>query len=107
MINLLISLLIMAICLFYGILYENTSIIMIAYALLILLLVSIVEVLLRFFTTSCRMHLPVVVTEENTQIQLLLKLQNKGFLPGGRVDAHVAIRNVFHEEGESYVFTVP
>ena len=71
MVRLLFGLIVAGFCLYYGILYENTVIITVAFALLLLLGFSVLEVLYRRFTTRCKMEIPISMTESGKPIPLV------------------------------------
>ena len=73
MVRMLISLIVASFCLYYGILYENTIMITLAFALLLLLGFSVLEVFYRKFITKCHLEIPVSMVDTNNIVVKLLK----------------------------------
>ena len=106
MISILISLLIVGFCFYIGILYINVPLLTIGYALLILMGISVVELLYRFFTIQCYIDVPISMTEDGRPVQVMIKVRNKGFLPAGKVETKIEDKNVFHEKSASQWITI-
>ena len=101
MINVLSILLIVGACFYFGILYRNPVMLTIGYALLILVAVSFVELVYRFFTMRCNIDVPISMTEEGRPVHAVLKIRNKGFLPAGKVEVKVENKNVLQKKGSA------
>lgn len=106
MISIIIVLLIVAFCFYLGILYTNPVMITIGYALGLLFLVSIVELVYRLFTLKCHMEVPISMTEQGRPVNVILKIRNKGILPAGKVEVRVENKNVFHKNGKVQWITI-
>ena len=106
MVRLLIGGLVTAACFYYGIIYENTAIITLGYALNVIIGLSILEVVYRYFTIKCFLEIPITMTEQNTPVTVRLRLKNKGFLPTGRVDVRMCVRNSLAKKGKIRWFHV-
>lgn len=100
MISIISILLTVALCFYIGILYLNTMILTIGYALGIIAVFSIVEIVYRVLTLRYHMEVPISMTESGRTVQVLLKIQNKGFLPAGKVEVKIENKNVFHKKTE-------
>lgn len=100
-------LLIVALCFYLGILYCNTVMLTIGYALLLLLGVSLVELIYRFFTLKCYIDVPISMSEGGRPIQAVIKVRNKGFLPAGKVEVKIECRNMFQKKGKKLKISVP
>ena len=107
MISILSILLIVALCFYIGILYTNTVILTIGYALLLLLGLSIVELLYRFFTMTCRIDVPISMSEEGRPVGAVVKIRNKSILPAGKVEVKIESKNVFQKKGSVQWLTMP
>ena len=97
----------MVVCLYYGVLYEDTGILTVMYALGILVIVSILEIVARFFTFRCYSQIPISMAEIGKPIELLIKTQNKGFFPVGKVRVRVSVRNALNKVKETSWHTLP
>lgn len=106
MVSLIISLLVTAVCFYYGILYENAAIITLGFALGILMLVSVVEVIYRMFTLKCHMEIPITMAEQNMPVSVVFRMKNSGLFPSGRVDVRMCIRNSLAPKGKTRWFTI-
>lgn len=100
MISIMLVLLIVAACFYIGILYTNSIILTIGYTLLLLLGVSIVELLYRFFTMTCRIDVPISMSEEGRPIGVVIKIRNKSILPAGKAEVKIESKNVFQKKGK-------
>lgn len=105
-VSLIISLLITAVCFYYGILYENPVFITVGFALGILLLLSVIEVIYRMFTLKCSMEIPITMAEQNMPVSVVFKMKNNGGIPSGRVDVRMCIRNSLAPKGKTRWFTI-
>ncbi len=99
--SLLLSLLITAACFYYGILYENTVILTLGYALILLLLFSIIEVTYRFLTLKCHLEIPITMAEQSQPVSIVFRIENNSFFSGGRVDVRMNIRNILAKKGKT------
>ncbi len=106
MVSLLICVLITAVCFYYGVLYENAAIITIGYALGLLTVLSVIEVIYRRFTLKCHLDIPITMTDQYMPVAIVVQMNNKGFLPCGRVDVRMRIRNSFAKRGKLRWFTI-
>lgn len=106
MVSLLISLLITAVCFYYGILYENTAILTLGYALILLLLFSIIEVIYRLCTLKCHLEIPITMAEQRQPVSIIFRITNNSIFSGGRVDVRMNIRNSLVRKGKTRWFTV-
>lgn len=107
MISLIVSLLITAACLYYGILYENVAIITMGYALGLGLVLSVFEVVYRYVTIRCSLEIPIAVAERDVPANIVFHLSNRGILPSGRVDVYMKVRSTLRQRRESMHFAVP
>ena len=101
MVSIIIVLLIVAVCFYLGILYTNTIMLTIGYALGILLFLSIVELIYRIITMKCYIDVPISMTESGRPVGVNIKIRNKGVLPAGKVEVQVKNKNVLHKNGKS------
>lgn len=100
MFSIIIVLLIVALCFYLGILYTNSIMLTLGYALSILLFISVVEVIYRLFTMKCNIEVPISMTESGRPVSVNIKIRNKGFLPAGKVEVRVENKNVLHKRGK-------
>ena len=106
MVSLLISLLITAVCFYYRILYENTVILTLGYALILLLLFSVIEVVYRLCTLKCHLEIPITMAEQSQPVSIVFRIKNNSIFSGGRVDVRMKIRNSLAKKGKTRWFTV-
>ncbi len=106
MVRCIIALIAWAACFYYGVLYENQVLLTIHFGLWILLPMSVAEVVYRMFTLNCRLEIPIGMTEPEMPVTVSFKLNNKGFLPAGRVDVRLRIRNAMGRNGDTDSFTI-
>lgn len=107
MISIGIVLLIVALCFYIGILYTNSVILTIAYALLVLLGVSLIELLYRFFTLQGYIDVPISMTEDGRPVNAVVKVRNKSILPAGKVEVKIESKNVFQKKGNVQWIALP
>lgn len=107
MISIGIVLLIVALCFYFGIIYTNTAILTIGYTLLVLIVISIVELVYRFFTISGYIDVPISMTEEGKPVNAVVRIRNKSFLPAGKVEVKVGSKNMFQKKGHAQWITLP
>ena len=101
MISIIGVLLIVGICFYIGILYTNTVILTIGYALGVLAVVSLVEIIYRMFTLKCYIDVPISMSESGKPVSVVVQIRNKSILPAGKVEVRIVNKNVFHKRGES------
>lgn len=106
MVSLLICLLITATSFYYGIIYENASIVTVGYALLLLIAISVIEVIYHWFTLKCHLDIPITMAEQNLPVTIRVHMKNKSVLPCGRVDVRMQIRNSMAKKGKIRWFTM-
>ena len=107
MISIGIILLIVALCFYLGIIYTNTVILTIGYALLVMLALSVLELVYRFFTVKCYIDVPISMSEEGRPVNAVVKIRNKSFLPVGKVEIKVETKNVFQQKGQAQWVSIP
>ncbi len=107
MISLLLTLLVMVVFLYHGVLYEDIGLLTVVYALGILVVISLIEIGFRFFTFRCYTHIPIAMAEIGKPIELLIKTRNKGLFPVGKVKVRVSVKNVLKNKTEKQWFTLP
>lgn len=107
MISIGVVLPIVVLCFYLGILYTNPVMLTIGYALLLLLGVSLLELIYRFFTIKCYIDVPISMSESGRPIQAVIKVRNKGFLPVGKVEVKIVSRNMFQKKGKAQVVSIP
>ena len=93
MVSIGIALLVAGVCFYIGMLYTNPTIVMLGFAVCVLFLLSIVELLLRFFTVKCHLEIPISMAEQNQPVNIWLRMENKLLLPIRRVDVQAGVRN--------------
>lgn len=106
MINLLITLCVIAACFYWGILYENVKILICGLALGILLLLSMLELLYRLYTITCRLEIPIAMAEQNQPVVIGIGVENKGGLTCGKVQFRMSIHNAFTPKMKKKWFTL-
>jgi len=78
----------------------------IGYALGILLVVSLIEILYHLFTIQCQVSVPISMTEQGKPVNVLVKIRNKSFLPAGKIEVRIIHRNVYENKGRVQWLTV-
>lgn len=96
MISVIIVLLIVLLCFYLGILYTNTRMITLGFAWGLLFLVSLVELVYRYFTLQCKVEVPISMSDQGRPVNVVLKMRNKSPLPAGRVEVQVVHKHAFH-----------
>lgn len=99
-------LLIVGLCFYVGILYTNTVILTIGYALGVLAVVSVAEIIYRMFTLKCYIDVPISMSESGKPVNVVVQIQNKSILPAGKVEVRIVNKNVFHRRGETRWITM-
>lgn len=107
MVRMLISLIVASFCLYYGILYENTIMITLAFALLLLLGFSVLEVFYRKFTTKCHLEIPVGMVDTNKPVPLVFRISNKSLFSSGRMDIKVGIHSSLATKSTTQWLSIP
>lgn len=107
MINAGIALLIIAVCFYIGILYENARIVLVGVALGILLVFSMIEVLYRIFTVKCHLEVPISMAEQDMPVSIGVKVQNKGLLSCGKIKVRMCIHNAMEKGKKKSWFFIP
>ena len=107
MVRLLISLVVAILCLYYGVLYENTIIITVAFALLLLMGFSVLEVLYRRFTTKCYLDIPATMVENNKPVPLVFRVTSKSLFSAGRMDIKVGVRSSLATKSTTQWLSIP
>lgn len=100
-ISIISVLLIVGLCFYLGILYTNQVMITIGYALGMILVLSLLELVYRWFTLKCYIDVPISMSEQGRPINIMLKVRNKGILPAGKVEVRIENKNVFQKKGMS------
>lgn len=106
MFNLLITLCVIAACFYWGILYENVTILTCGAAIGILLLMSMVEVVYRFFTMKCHLEIPISMADVNRPVSIWVKVDNRGIVTCGKVKLCLSIHNSLEKKGKKNWITV-
>ena len=96
MISVIIVLLIVLLCFYLGILYTNTRMVTLGFAWGLLFVVSLIELVYRYFTLQCQVEVPISMSEQGHPVNVVLKMRNKSPLPAGRVEVQVVHKHAFH-----------
>lgn len=107
MISLLLTLLIMVVCFYYGVMYRDPGILTVLFALGILAVLSLIELVFRRFTFRCYANIPIAMAEKGRPIELLIETKNSGWLPVGKVKVKLSVINVLKKEKEQVWLTLP
>ena len=95
-----IALLVAGLCFYIGILYTNPTIVMLGFSMGIVFVLSCAELLVRFFTIKCHLEIPISMAEQNQPVNVLLRMENKCFLPIRRVEVYAGKRNQLEQKGK-------
>lgn len=106
MINLGITLFVIAACFYVGILYENVKILLCGTALAILLVLSVAEVLYRLFTLKCQLEIPISMTEKNHPVNIGIRVVNSGEIVSGKIRLCMSIHNAMRKKGKKTWFSI-
>lgn len=93
--SIIIVLLIIAVCFYYGILYVNSKILLVGFALLLLFLFSFAELIYRYLTVSAYVEIPISIAEQEQPFHMGICVNNKGRLPMGRMGVCMGVKNRF------------
>ena len=107
MINVGITLFVIAACFYVGILYENVKILLCGVALIILLLLSLIEVFYRFFTMECHLEIPIAMAEQNKPVSMGIRVNNRGAFTSGKMKFRVFIHNAMVRKGKKNWIGIP
>lgn len=99
MIRLLGSLVVAVLCFYYGVIYQNAMIITIAYAIVLLAGVSVLEVVFLALATKCRMEVWGEPAESEKPFSLSFHMTNKSPFSIGKMEFRVGIQStIFHRK---------
>ena len=107
MVRLLFSLLIAGGCCYYGILYENTIIITVAVALLLLIAFCILEVVYRRCTTSCQMIVPVTMVDSAKSVPLVFQITARSLISAGALNIKIGVRSALTKKNDTKWLAIP
>ena len=107
MINIGITLLVIAACFYVGILYENVKILLCGTALAILFVLSVLEVLYRLFTMECHLDIPISMTDQNQPVNIGVRINNQGAITSGKVKIRLSVHNALEAKGKKTWASVP
>ena len=107
MINLGITLLVITVCFYVGILYENMKILLCGAALIMLLLLSLIEVFYRYFTMKCHLEIPIDMAEQNKPVSIGIRVNNQGAFTSGKMKFRVFIHNAMVRKGKKNWIGIP
>ena len=96
--NSITVLLIILVCFYYGILYVNAKILLVGFALLLLFLCSLAELVYRYLTISAHMELPISIAEQETPFHVGICIKNKGRIPTGRMRVCMGIKHALEKK---------
>lgn len=96
--NSITVLLIILVCFYYGILYGNEKILLVGFALLLLFLFSLAELVYRYLTLSAHMELPISIAEQKTPFSVGICIKNKGCIPTGRMRVWMGIKHTLEKK---------
>lgn len=105
--NLWIGLLVTGVLIYQGIIYDNASIVGVGFVLGCVLILSIIELLYRFFTIRAQVDVPISLAEPDQLVSVELKIRNKSLLPTGRIDVYMGISNAFSKKKKMRWITIP
>ena len=106
MISIIKVLLIVALCFYIGVLYTNPILVTIGYALGILFVLSMIELIYHFFTLKCYVEVPISMSEQGAPVSVNIKIRNKSLLPVGKVEVRIENKNVFQQRGKAQWVTI-
>lgn len=107
MVNLIITLLLMAVCFYLGIIYVNTGILTVGYAMGILIIVSLAEVIYHYFYVRYQLEIPISMAEKGMPLEVMVKVKNDSSIPVGGIKVHTTMKNSLRKQGESQWIFLP
>ena len=107
MISLLMMLLIMIACLYYGIIYQDAGMLTVLFAIGILVAISFVELISRVFTMHCNLQVPIVMVDKGQKIRIQIATRNTGILPVGKIRVRLKIKNVLKGDEQRIWHMIP
>jgi uncharacterized protein (DUF58 family) len=102
----MITLCVIAACFYWGILYENVTILICGVALGILLLLSVLEVLYRLFTIKCHLEIPISMADRNKPVSIGIRVDNRSGITCGKVKFRLSIHNTLESKGKKHWITL-
>lgn len=94
--------LILIFCSFYfGILYTNPQMVLLGYTCILLCVISVIELVYRFFTMRGFVDIPITMAEQGMPVNVRIRIRNTGFLPAGNVCVKLRTSNAFQTGGKS------
>lgn len=107
MVRLIWGLIVSFFCIYYGILYENTIMITIGYAVLTLGGFCVLEVLYRRFTTKCRLSVPLSIVEHDVPVPVVFTITNRSIFSAGRLDLLIGVENAAGNRRDEQWISIP
>ena len=99
--NFIVVLLIIAVCFYYGILYTNGKILLLGFAFVLLLLVSMIELIYRYVTLKSQIEIPISIAEEDVPVKIGFSVKNNSLFPTSRIKFCIEVKNVLEKKGKS------
>lgn len=106
MVSIGMVLVIIAFCFYLGILYTNPPMVLLGYTLAALGVISVLELVYRFFTIKAFVDIPISMVEPNMPVVVVVKIRNEGILPAGKVVVKLRISNSLQTGSKSQWITV-
>ncbi len=107
MAKLMLYVLLIAALFYYGIIYLNSAIVLLGYALMLLLVIEVVEVVYRMFTIKVSLQIPITMAEQNMPVSVIFAVKNHSPFPTGRLDIRMSIRNSLAKKGKTHWMSLP
>lgn len=81
--------------------------VLLGYTLVLLCIISVLELVYRFFTIRAFLQIPISMAEKNMPVNAVVKIYNHGILPAGKVAVKLRISNSVQEGGKNQWITIP
>lgn len=101
MVSIGIVLLIILCCFYLGILYTNAQMLLIGYSCIVICMISMIELVYRFFTIRGFIDIPIGMAEQGMPVNVKIRIRNTGYLPAGKVLVKLRISNAFEKGAKS------
>ncbi len=105
--SLLIVLTLMAVTVFWAMTYESSGLMLLAFIEAALFVISFLGLIIRRFTISGQLEIPVGISEQGNESRIKIAVTNKGLLSVARIKAKVVIRDDMRGTKEKHWFRLP
>ena len=94
-------------CLYYGIIYQDAGMLTVLFAIGMLVALSFVELISRFFTLRCNLQVPIAMVDKGQKARIQIVMKNTGLFPVGKVFVRLRIKNVLKGDEQRIWHMIP